>query len=60
MLHEFADAAVVLELQRLGFAGLRIGGALICQRDDQTLIQEGQLAQALCQRVEVVFGDGKN
>ncbi len=37
-------------------AGLGVGGALVGERDDQAFVQKGQLAQALRQRVEVVFG----
>ena len=43
-----------------GLAGLWIGGALIGQRDEQSLVQERQFAQTLRQGVEVVFGDGEN
>ena len=60
VLDELRDAAVVLELGGLGFAGFRIGGALIGQRDQQAFVQEGQLAQALRQRVVVVFGRGED
>ena len=44
----------------LGFAGLRVGSALVGQRDQQAFVQEGQFAQALRQRVVVVFGGGKD
>ena len=60
VLDELGDAAVVLELGALGLAGLRIGGALVGQRDQQALVEERHLAQALRQRVVVVFGDGEN
>src|SRR5207253_11486143 len=54
------DAAVVLELSRLGVAGLRVSRALVSQRDEQALVQEGQLAKPLRQRVEVVLGNGED
>ena len=38
MLDEFGDAAVVLELGTLGFAGFRIGLALVGERDHQSLV----------------------
>ena len=60
VLDKFRDAAVVLELSRLGVAGLRVSRALIGQRDEQALIQEGQLAKPLRQRVEVVLGDSED
>ena len=60
MLDELRDAAVVLEVGMLGFARLRIGRALVGQRDQQSLIQERQFAQPLRQRVVVVFGRGEN
>ena len=60
MLDELGDAAGVLELCVLGFAGLGVGGALVGQRDLQTLVQEGELAQPLRQGVEVVLGDGED
>src|SRR5205814_9940293 len=44
----------------LGFAGLRIGGALVGQRDQQSLVEECQFAQALRQRVVVVLGGSKD
>ena len=60
MLDELRDAAAVFELRMLGFAGFRVRGALIGQRDFQALVQEGQLAQPLRQCVVVIFGDRKN
>ncbi len=60
MLDELGDAAVVLELGALGLAGLRVGGALVGERDHQTLVQESQLAQALRQCVVVVFRRGED
>ena len=60
MLHEFGDAAGVLEFVLLGLVGLGIGGALVGQSDEQALVEEGQLAQALAERIEVVFGGGEN
>ena len=44
----------------LGSPGLRIGGALVGERDQQALVQERQLAQALRQRVIVVFQHSEN
>ena len=61
VLDEFGDAAVVFEFGALGFAGLGVGLALVGERDDQALVQERQFAQALRERVEVVFeGGGEN
>src|ERR1700674_893629 len=61
VLDELGDAAVVLELGTLGFAGLGIGLALVGQRDDEALVQEREFAQTLRERVEVVFdGGGEN
>ena len=60
VLDELRDAAVELELGVLRLARLGIGGALVGQRDEQALVEEGQLAQALRQRVVVVFGDGED
>src|SRR5271157_4108489 len=57
---ELGDAAVVLELGLLGLAGLGIGDALVLERDEQSLVEEGQLAQALRQRVKVVLGGGED
>src|SRR5207302_7744057 len=54
------DAAGVLELVALGFAGLGVGGALVGQRDLKSLVQEGEFAKALRQGVEVVLGGGEN
>ena len=58
VLDELGDAAVVLELDALGVAGLGVGLALVGERDHQALVQEGQFAQALRERVEIVFGVG--
>ena len=60
MLDELGDAAAVLELGALGFAGFRIGRALVGEGDEQSLVQEGELTQALRQRVLVVLGGGEN
>ena len=49
VLDELGDAAGVLELGALGFAGLGVGGALIGERDLQALVQEGEFAQPLRQ-----------
>ena len=60
MLDEFGDTAGVLEFQLLRFARLWIGGAFVGERDLQAFVQEGQFAQALRQRVIVVFGCGED
>ncbi len=60
VLDELGDAAVVLELRLLGLARLGIGGALVGQRDQQSLVQESELAQALRQGVVVVLGSGED
>ena len=60
VLDELRDAACVAELGALRLAGLGIGGALIGQRDFQSLVQEGEFAQPLRQRVVVVFGRGED
>src|SRR6185369_302073 len=60
MLDELGDAAVVLELGRFRLARLGISGAFVGQRDQQALIEKRQFAQALGQRVKVVFGGGKD
>ncbi len=60
MLDELGDAAGVAELSALGFAGLGVGGALVGERDLEALVEEGHFAQALGQRVVVVFGGGED
>src|SRR5581483_1467424 len=60
VLDELGDAAVVLELGLLGLACLGIGGALVGKRDQQALVQEGQLAQTLRQCVVVVLSRGED
>ena len=60
MLDELGDTAVVLELGLLRFARLLVRGALVGQRDQQALVEERHLAQALRQGVVVVFGDGED
>src|SRR5271166_23170 len=60
MLDELGDAAVELELGMLGFAGLLVGGALVGEGDDQSLVEEGEFAQAVGQGVIVVLGDGED
>ena len=44
----------------LGFAGFCVGGALVGERDQQSLVQEREFAQALGQRVEVIFDVGED
>src|SRR5208282_1195062 len=58
VLDEFSNAAVVLEFGALGFIGLRVGLALVGERDDQTFIEKREFAQALGERVEVVLEGG--
>ena len=60
VLDELRDAADVLELLVLALAGLGVGGALVGQVNLEALVQEGELAQPLRQRVVVVLGDGKD
>ena len=60
VLDKFGDAAVVLEFNFLGLTCLRVGRPLIGQRNQQAFIQESQLAQALGQRIEVVFSGGED
>src|SRR5581483_11367891 len=60
VLDKFRDAAVVLEFGSLRFAGFRIRGALVGQRDQQALVKERQLTEALRQGVEVVFRRSEN
>src|SRR5581483_7267711 len=60
VLDELRYAAVVLKLCRLRFAGFRVGRALVGERDEQALVEEGQFAETLGQRVKVVFGRGEN
>ena len=43
VLDELGDAAVVFELGVLGFAGLRVGLALVGERDEQSLVEERQV-----------------
>ena len=44
----------------LALAGLGVGGALVGERDLQALVEEGEFAQALGQRVVVELGDGED
>src|SRR5262249_11988129 len=60
VLDELGDPAGVFEFQALGFAGLGVRLALVSERDLQAVIQEGEFAQALGQRIEVVFRDGED
>src|SRR5262249_39561659 len=60
VLDELSDTAGVFEFQTLSLAGLGVSLALISQRDLQAVIQEGQFAQALGQRIEVIFRDGQD
>src|ERR1700761_5226191 len=60
MLDELCNAAVVLELGLLRFTRLLVRSALVGQRDQQALVKERHLAQALRQGVVVVFADGED
>ena len=60
MLDELRDAAVVFEVRVLGLARLRVGRALVSQRDQQSLVKEREFAQALSQGVVVIFCRSKN
>ena len=60
VLNEFGNATVVFEFGGFGFAGLRVSGALVGERDQQALVQKRQLAQALRQGVVVIFSRGEN
>src|SRR6185312_1041827 len=60
VLDEAGDAVVVLEALRFELTGLRIGRALVGQRDLDALVEEGELTQTLCERVVVVLGGGKD
>ncbi len=44
----------------LGLAGLLVGGALVGERDDQALVEEGEFAQTIGEGVVVVLGDGED
>src|SRR5208282_3949754 len=54
----FGVGVVVLEFGALGLARLRVGLALVGERDDQAFIEERQFAQALRECVEVVIDCG--
>ena len=58
-LDELGDAAGVLVGLRLGLA-LGVGLALVGQRDLDALVEEGELAEAVGEGVEVVLGDGED
>ena len=60
VLNELSDAAVVFEFGDLGSARLRISGALIGKRDQESLVEERELAQTLRQRVIVVLDGGED
>ena len=61
MLDELRDAAGVLEVLRACASPVfAIGGALVGERDLQALVQEGEFAQPLRQRVVVEFGNGED
>jgi len=60
VLDEFGDTAGILEIVALGFAGFRVGCALVSERDLESLVQERELAQSLRKRVEVVLGGGED
>ncbi len=60
VLDEPGDAVVVLEALAFEFAGLGVGSALVGEGDLDPLVQEGELAEALRERVVVVLGDGED
>jgi len=60
VLDELGNAAGVFELDRFRLAGFGVVGALVGEGDDKTFVEESEFAQALSERVEVVFGGGEN
>jgi hypothetical protein len=60
VLDELRDAAVVFKIGRLRLAGLRIGRALVGERDQQALVQEREFAQALGKGVVIVLSRGED
>src|SRR5437868_7955652 len=60
VLDKFRDAAVVFEFGSLGLTCLCIGRTLVGKRNQQTLVQERQFAQALRESIEVVFSGSEN
>ncbi len=60
VLDELCNATVVFEFGVFGLARLRIGGAFVGQRDQQSLVEECEFAQALRQRVVVILGRGED
>ncbi len=51
---------VYLKVWVLGFAGLGVGGALVGEGDLDALVEEGELAQAVGERVVVVLVHGED
>ena len=60
VLDELRDAADVLVHLLAGFAGFSVGGALVGEGNFDALVEKGKLAQAVGERVEVVFGHRKD
>ena len=60
VLDKFDNAAVVLELDCFRLAGFGVSSAFVGECDQQAFVEEGQLAQALGERIEVIFGDGED
>ena len=60
VLDKFRNAAVVFELDSFRLAGFGISGAFVSERDEQAFVEEGQLAQALGQGIEVVLRNCEN
>jgi len=55
VLDEFDDAAGVLELGPLGFAGLGVGLALVGERDDQAFYLEIASSRRRCESVSKLY-----
>ena len=60
VLHEFSNATAVLELSVFGLARLAVSCSLIRERDRQAFIEKREFAEALCERVIVVFNGREN
>src|SRR5579872_4924180 len=60
MFYEFGDAAGVLKLRVLSFPAFAVGGALVGEGDGEALVKKCEFAQALGERVVVVFDGGED